>query len=66
MTCTIETEIGPGDTVEVWEHDQLQCRAIVQEWNGRGCWIVRDTVTGSTFHIPESYLIKIHPEGVSE
>lgn len=65
MTSTIDTEIGPGDTVEVWEHDQLQCRAAVEKWVA-GCWQVRDTVTGSTFHIPETYLIKVHPEGVSE
>lgn len=65
-----ESEINPGDIVEVWEGDQLECRGVAEEWSapdlrrpsfasGQGTWRVRDETTGSVFHIPESYLTKI-------
>ena len=65
-----EDSINPGDTVEVWEDDHLECRGVAEEWSppdprrpsfasGQGTWRVRDETTGSVFHIPESYLTKI-------
>jgi hypothetical protein len=70
MSRTLNTdEISPGDTVEVWEGDQLECRGVAEEWSApdpgdqyapaAGLWRVRDEITGSVYDIPESYLVKV-------
>lgn len=60
MTNIVNTEIEPGDTVEVWDDRGLQCRATVDRWDA-ACvrWLVTDLETGAAYGIPESYLTKI-------
>jgi len=60
MTTVAEPYVpAPGDRVEVWGYDAVQCTAVVDSPTERDYWIITEDGTGQTYAAPTSFLTKI-------